>query len=536
MHPHPNRRWLAGLVVAGGLVAASALPAAAAPAPAPIPNLLAQDVKLYANDVVLAPGGPGKDVELYALTEGLTEYTVKVDSSAVAGFAELGKPYPDEASCTTAGAILTCTIKNSDDPDAGLFSLPVSAPATAKVGQRGDLAFTVTAPGAGTATFRSTVTVGEGVDLAAGKDVNLKGAPGATVAAPLTLTNAGDRAVDGAVLLVFAGYNFAPSQRYQNCEYAAEGPLDNTFACTFDGKVAPGETRTVDSSFSFTVPPDAPAPNSDFGFFAWLTKADWQELRDGFGVFGNAQAKGATGTLKLETPRTAQANPQTDTDLDNNAAGLTIEVTGKQAADVAAVGATGKGVLRSTVQTTVGFLNRGPAAVNVSGDNALWVLAKVTVPVGATAVQVPDECFPADKGGSGDGETVTGKSAYYCFSPEVVGRDAKAEFRFGFRIDKAGPLTGAVELATGFDEMFQGDLNPANDKASIVLNPAPAASPTPSTGGTAAPSDGAGGGQGGGLPVTGTPAGLIAGIGGLLLVAGAAGYLVAKRRRTRFVA
>lgn len=36
--------------------------------------------------------------------------------------------------------------------------------------------------------------------------------------------------------------------------------------------------------------------------------------------------------------------------------------------------------------------------------------------------------------------------------------------------------------------------------------------------------------------MTGSPASLIAGVGGLLLVAGVAGYLVAKRRRTRFVA
>ena len=40
----------------------------------------------------------------------------------------------------------------------------------------------------------------------------------------------------------------------------------------------------------------------------------------------------------------------------------------------------------------------------------------------------------------------------------------------------------------------------------------------------------------GGLPVTGQSTGLIAGLGALLLAVGAGGYLVAKRRRTRFVA
>ncbi|MEH1164743.1 LPXTG cell wall anchor domain-containing protein [Micromonospora sp. CPCC 205539] len=38
------------------------------------------------------------------------------------------------------------------------------------------------------------------------------------------------------------------------------------------------------------------------------------------------------------------------------------------------------------------------------------------------------------------------------------------------------------------------------------------------------------------MPVTGQSVGLVAGLGALLLAAGVGGYLVAKRRRTRFVA
>ena len=43
-------------------------------------------------------------------------------------------------------------------------------------------------------------------------------------------------------------------------------------------------------------------------------------------------------------------------------------------------------------------------------------------------------------------------------------------------------------------------------------------------------------GTGGGLPVTGSATGAVAGIGGALLILGFAGYLIGRRRRSRFVA
>lgn len=43
-------------------------------------------------------------------------------------------------------------------------------------------------------------------------------------------------------------------------------------------------------------------------------------------------------------------------------------------------------------------------------------------------------------------------------------------------------------------------------------------------------------GEGGGLPLTGADTGIVAGIGGALLLLGGAGYLIGRRRRSRFVA
>jgi LPXTG-motif cell wall-anchored protein len=76
-----------------------------------------------------------------------------------------------------------------------------------------------------------------------------------------------------------------------------------------------------------------------------------------------------------------------------------------------------------------------------------------------------------------------------------------------------------------------------------TATPTPSATPsgspsaTPTGAPTAAPSVSPGaGGEGGGLPVTGAGTATMAGVGGVLLVLGGAGYLIARRRRTRFVA
>ncbi|MFI6067252.1 LPXTG cell wall anchor domain-containing protein [Micromonospora sp. NPDC051227] len=76
-----------------------------------------------------------------------------------------------------------------------------------------------------------------------------------------------------------------------------------------------------------------------------------------------------------------------------------------------------------------------------------------------------------------------------------------------------------------------------------TAQPTPSATPSATT--TAAPTPtasaslgapGGEGGEGGGLPVTGADTATVAGIGGVLLLLGGAGYLIGRRRRSRFVA
>jgi LPXTG-motif cell wall-anchored protein len=76
--------------------------------------------------------------------------------------------------------------------------------------------------------------------------------------------------------------------------------------------------------------------------------------------------------------------------------------------------------------------------------------------------------------------------------------------------------------------------------SSVTPSPTTTVAPTPSSSASAGAPGGEGGGtsddEGGGLPVTGADTGAVAGIGGALLLLGSAGYLIGRRRRSRFVA
>jgi LPXTG-motif cell wall-anchored protein len=157
---------------------------------------------------------------------------------------------------------------------------------------------------------------------------------------------------------------------------------------------------------------------------------------------------------------------------------------------------------------------------NSFAPGAIVTAAQITIPTGATVVKAPVECFPGTAEMSTGGHGESGGRTYFCMWFETLHAGDKAIFEFRLRINKVAGAPGKVELLHfDLEEGRQlADLNPKNDIAALTIKGA--------------------GGQGGGdgLPITGSPSGLIAGIGGLLLAAGIGGYLVARRRRTRFVA
>lgn len=112
----------------------------------------------------------------------------------------------------------------------------------------------------------------------------------------------------------------------------------------------------------------------------------------------------------------------------------------------------------------------------------------------------------------------------------------------------AGPNVKAAAQKALDDEAIDAYLAYLNDglyaarELDCASQPTSAPSATPSATTTVAPTPasspslGAPGGEGGGLPVTGADTATVAGIGGALLLLGGAGYLIGRRRRSRFVA
>ncbi|MEU7753159.1 LPXTG cell wall anchor domain-containing protein [Micromonospora sp. NPDC049171] len=532
MLTHSTRRWLAGLGVAGAFVAASASPAAAA-APA-------VEYSLYFQNVTIAPDSPGVQAQpkLYGSKASvLNEVSVRYDYRSLTGKVTLTGGTGNDCSPDGAG-ILTCVEHLPfvvDEVYGGFFGDVLIVPTDkAAAGDTGELKISVTSAGKSVATHASRIQIGEGVDLAGGPDTEVEASPGSAFQVPLTVRNVGRTDVEAVVALFDTDYGIRAKDRFDNCYYEE----DFLLACEFDEPIPAGSGATT--TINYEVAKDAYAPGSESGDIWLLTPADFASLNNVRAKAGASAARKGTGKTLSLTPlagaRGARAQ-QTDTDPSNNHSALSVDVTGKNGADLEAVGATFTGKKGAVLTAALGFRNNGPATLERIRTKTDVTFVDVTVPTGTTAVAVPAECAPRTGNKAEWGEAGTpGAAEYRCypgpFAP--VGKELTGEF--SFRIDKVvTDATGMVKVNVPCEceGGFYADLKPANDTAKIVVN----AATGNGTGGNGNGGTGGGdSGDGGGLPITGQSTGLIAGLGALLLVAGVGGYLVAKRRRTRFVA
>ncbi|MEU8390135.1 LPXTG cell wall anchor domain-containing protein [Micromonospora sp. NPDC048843] len=96
-------------------------------------------------------------------------------------------------------------------------------------------------------------------------------------------------------------------------------------------------------------------------------------------------------------------------------------------------------------------------------------------------------------------------------------------------------LNDGLYAARELDCASQPTPTPTSQPTPSASPSATSVAPTPTV--SASPGGPGGeGGEGGGLPVTGADTATVAGIGGVLLLLGGAGYLIGRRRRSRFVA
>ncbi|MET7371636.1 LPXTG cell wall anchor domain-containing protein [Micromonospora arida] len=510
-------RWLTGLGAAGALIAASATPAVAAPA-----------IEPYFQDATLAIGSEAtmRGLLLYAdEPTTLTDVSVRYDYRSLAN--KITVTPADGQKCTAPEpGVLVCT----EPSDVVLYEMPplgsgiyrngakrvhLGLTEDAQLGDSGDVAVSFQAAGGRQGSYTSRVRVGEGVDLAGGEFTNLSAKPGEEFTAPLVVVNAGDKTVNGFVAVFDLPYSIRTKDRFSNCRYSD----DHLVSCQFDVDIPVG--TGLATTLNLELAKDTYAPANHFGYVQFMTTADFEDLtRVRAAVGARAATPGSGPKLTLaEAPGRVRQADQTDVGLGNDYTGWTIKATGKNGTDLAAIGATLKGAAGAVVTATVGFRNNGPATLdNVSEEYEAAAHYDVELPPGTSAVEVPDACWLRQ-----------GTRTYQCASEMLLVAGQTYTMKFRLRIDKVIPnARGAVWVNAPCDcaggGSFQDDIKPANDTATIVVNAAQ---------GGGGQGDGGGGG-GGSLPITGTPTNLIAGIGGLLLLAGVGSYLLARRRDTHF--
>ncbi|GIJ22260.1 LPXTG cell wall anchor domain-containing protein [Micromonospora lutea] len=527
MLTHCTRRRLAGLGVAGALVAAVAAPATPASAEESQVSL-----GVYFGDTTIAAGSAGKidsPILFASSTVVVHDLTVRYDFTSLAGRATVTSESDSSYCSTPEPNVLVCTdpfeVELYEGGFGGRYSVVIAPTKGAKDGDEGTVKVSLSATGYTPVAHEARVRIGEGVDLAAGPPTERSGKPGSAFTVPLKVGNPGETVAKGAVAVFYNDYGIQPAKQYSNCTY------EGTFlrACHFDRPLEPRTSYVT--TLAYRIAKDAFAPGYDHGEILWMTPAEFEDYTAYVKSRGATLGKpGTGGKLLLDEagPGIAARSFQADTQPDNNWSHLAVTITGKNSTDLEAVGDEVSGAQGDEVDAVVGFRNNGPATLDNGRSGSSVTNLEIEIPNGTSAVRVPDNCSPV-RGENEWGEPgePNGRT-YRCYPSWFIKAGDEETMTFGLRIDKVVPdSTGDVKVNVPCqcDGGFYADLKPANDIAKLVVNP---------SGGQGG--DGGSDGDGGELPITGANTALIAGVGGVLLAAGAAGFLLARRRRTRFTA
>jgi LPXTG-motif cell wall-anchored protein len=497
-------------------------------APAPATAAPADQVRLEADSVLVPTSSTTTGVAVRLRNDGnedvlLRNLKVTIDASGLAGVATITGTYPDTGGeCDTAAAVTTCTYDMIDVSIINAYPAVLDLKgAGAAAGTKGTYRVTAQADGM-SLDATGTVTLAEGVNLVAGPEISLSGKPGSTVVLSPTVRNAGGTTVHGVVLSSSSGSTSASYKaQYSNCVYT-----DVEFYCEFDDELAPGKQYGIAQPISIALGKDAPAP-SDFETYAdWQTPDDAAEYDVAIRNRGGKPGTGPKLKLVEKVGTALRSAPQTDTSAVDNFSHVLTKVTGDNLPDLAAIETTVSGAAGATATAKVSMKNLGPARVD-TWDTDFWPVAHVVVPAG-TAVAEPDpNCEPIE---NKDGE-------FLCNAADLAVGET-VTWGLKLKIGDGKPATGKItaQLTVIGSDKLAADHNPANDTADLLINPPSDNGGNGGNGGTGAGDGNASGGEGGSLPITGANAAWAGGAGVVLLLAGATAFVMARRRRTRYVA
>ncbi|MFI5495881.1 hypothetical protein [Actinoplanes sp. NPDC051859] len=473
-----SRRLFAGLCAAGVVILGLTTPARAAAPEGTVEVALYHNALPVGGRVALSPSLQAQ--RSVTISNAMLTYELSGGTTGVSLVA------PESENCTAASPTkVTCyqaaTMK---------IPLPWSERAFPEVDLLADESVvsgsTVTVTAAlmatGTPAVSATtdVPVVDYVDLAAGEHGEVSVEPGGVFTASYEVTNAGGRTVRG----VGADFNpppeFQSTERYRNCLYVG----DALRGCLFDQIIEPAATYQL--TVAYRLRKDTFAPSRVFGNMSWRTAALYTDFMKEDSAEGLELSTDPNGAVLALTPKVAalpatpeaaaqnSAGPQTDDRSGNDGQGTIVNVTGRQSADIAAVGAKVSGAVGATVQATVGVRNNGPAILIADGSGIATVL-NVTIPAGSTVRTKPRGCDLFDR----DGPQVE----YRCRTGARFAVGESVTWTFGLRIDKV--VTGAVGTVEANPKCeclnFGEDLDLSNNKAELVLDSVEATAPSSPT-------------------------------------------------------
>ncbi|MCO8271106.1 hypothetical protein M1L60_10925 [Actinoplanes sp. TRM 88003] len=510
------RRLTSAALIA--LLAAFIAPAPAQAAATPWKLTVGRDSVVPGNQTVL-------QLSVDTANAALVQFDLIFDTTAAQGVITL-QPLFSATNCTTTATALTCTHTSRGFSGGGLR---VTAAAGAPVGTAVTLPARIVADGKTVATATGTVTVAEQVSLTpvqAQDDVSV--ATGATANLAAGLRNAGDRPITGVVLRLQTAVGMRTPD-FANCTAVpGRGPIRPTAgaACLFEGALAPGEEYRLATPWPVTASDAVWAPSNWLSSLTWYTAQDWVD--QGFALPGGGS--GAELTLSPAPVPVTDPAPQTEIDPnpDNNADEWQLAVTGRNNSTFTVKGDTANAKVGQTVKVRTSVRNNGPARLEGWGnDSAAYLTVTITPPAGTKVVSHSKLCQPfnVDYPTPGvpwpDGADFNDGN-YYCWTgmfeglPYLPGETVN--FDFTLRVTKPGTLRGKIRTV-----LAPSGATPIPQEQPIVINGTAAATPD----------DGDGkddGGEGGGLPITGTNTATLALIGLALLLVGASTRFVTRHR------
>ena len=252
--------------------------------------------------------------------------------------------------------------------------------------------------------------------------------PGSTIEAPVTISNTGSLPAEGVQLRMLTTLGLSYENRFSNCVYSTvtsdprESYAPQQALCTFDTVIEPGKSYRLDRPVGLDVGEDAL-----FEYFG----------REALPV------SGADATPPSGNGSALSLVPAGDAAADATEVGRQ-EIDVANTADMVAGGDTAEGAPGDMVYVDVSLSNEGPGRVGyINGD--FYPSLVLTVPTGAKAVEIPDQCSVWSKeASSGTGEKTPGAPEYICVprpSEFTVG-DIRT-YRFGLQVrDNAVTTTG----------------------------------------------------------------------------------------------